>query len=439
MTSIRLRHLLPGLLSLALLGAAPIIAADSPAGGWKGAIVLPGSQLEVSVLLSETDGSWSGSIDIPAQGASGLPLIGVAVQEGTVRFTIGGVPGEPTFSGKLAEGVIAGDFTQGGQRFDFKLEPGVVKTIKKEPAAVEEEVGEALLLDTKRGTLNGRLTLPETKLPVPVVLMIAGSGPTDRNGNNPALPGKNNMLQMLASDLAARSIASVRFDKRGVAGSAAAGIPEVDLRFSDFVDDASRWVRLLQGDDRFSRVIVLGHSEGSLIGMLATMESEADAYISVAGPGRPAYEVIEVQLSVQPEAIQTESSRILTELRAGRTVPDADPTLAALYRPAIQPYLISWFKYDPAQVIAQLKVPTMIVQGTTDIQVPVSEGELLHAARPEASYEVVERMNHVLKTAAADRAANLATYSDPALPLTEGLVEALATFIGNTDAARAQD
>jgi len=439
MTSSRFRLILSALLSLVLLGGAPLIAADSPAGGWKGAIELPGSRLEVSVLLTETDGSWSGAIDIPAQGASGLPLIGVEVQENTVRFTIGGVPGEPTFSGTLAEDAITGDFTQGGQRFDFKLEPGVVTTIERKPAPEEEEVGEILLLDTERGTLNGRLTTPESKLPLPVVLMIAGSGPTDRNGNNPAFPGKNNMLQMLASELGARSIASVRFDKRGVAGSAAAGIPEVDLRFGDFVDDASRWVRLLQGDERFSRVIVLGHSEGSLIGMLATMESKADAYISVAGPGRPAYELIEVQLSVQPEAIQNESSRVLKELRAGRTVADSDPVLAALYRPTIQPYLISWFKYDPAQVIAQLEVPTMIVQGTTDIQVPVSEGNRLYAAKPGADYKVIEGMNHVLKTAPADRAANFAAYSDPALPLTEGLVETLAKFIGKTDAAPAQD
>lgn len=430
--SLRPMLMIPIISMIALCGPVPANAEAPLAGRWHGAIEVPGTPLEVSVELIAGDAGWSGTIDIPVQGARALPLAGIEIVEASVRFRIAAIPGEPTFSGTLSDGTIAGDFTQGGQRFEFKLERAGAESNDSAPPPDDDEVGTELWLENERGRLHGTLTLPDGEAPFPVVLMIAGSGPTDRDGNNPLLPGRNNMLKLMALELSGRSIASLRFDKRGIGGSAAAGIAEIDLRFEDFVADALAWTRLLQADDRFSSVVVLGHSEGSLIGMLAALESKADGFVSIAGPGRPAYEVIEAQLKAQPEAIQAESRRVLTELRAGRTVADADPDLAALYRPSIQQYLISWFKYDPARVIAQLKMPALIVQGTTDIQVPVSEGELLRAAKPDASYVTIEGMNHVLKSAPADRAANIATYGDPTLPLADGVIESLTAFVGAT-------
>ena len=132
---------------------------------------------------------------------------------------------------------------------------------------------------------------------MPVVLLLSGSGPTDRNGNSPMLPGKNNSLQMLAEGLASNGIASLRYDKRGVGESAKAMMAEADLRFETYVDDAVAWCEQLRKDKRFSAVIIAGHSEGSLIGMLAAKRCNAAGFISIAGAGRAAADILRTQLA----------------------------------------------------------------------------------------------------------------------------------------------
>ena len=199
-------------------------------------------------------------------------------------------------------------------------------------------------LVTPSGTLYGTLELPATDHVVPVFLIIAGSGPTDRDGNSAMLPGKNNSLKMLAEALAQNGFASVRYDKRGIGESRDALIKEEDLIFDDYVDDAVAWITKLEEDARFSKVGIIGHSEGSLIGMLAAAKTHSDIFISLAGPGRPAYELISEQLAGQPEAILSEINRINSELRAGNIVDNVDQDLYSLFRPSIQPYMISWYK-----------------------------------------------------------------------------------------------
>jgi pimeloyl-ACP methyl ester carboxylesterase len=276
------------------------------------------------------------------------------------------------------------------------------------------------------------LQLPEGDGPHPVVLIIAGSGPTDRDGNNPLIPGRNDSLKMIAEALAETGVASVRYDKRGLGTSAGAGKPESELRFEDFVDDAVAWIRTLQADERFGRVGVVGHSEGSLIGMLVARKAEADAFVSIAGPGRPAAEILIKQFASQPEEFRTEATHIIGELLEGRQVAGVSALLAQVFRESVQPYLISWFRYDPSTEIAKLSVPVLIVQGTTDIQVGVEEGRLLSAAKSDAAYALIEGMNHVLKQAPAERTANAAAYSDPSLPLVPEFADALTEFLSTT-------
>ena len=172
-----------------------------------------------------------------------------------------------------------------------------------------EPTSESTTLETPTGTVHGTLLLPAGRGPHPVALLIAGSGPTDRDGNSAALPGQNNSLKLLAEGLAERGIASLRYDKRGIAESAAAAPSEADLRFETYVEDAAAWVGQLHADERFTSVTVIGHSEGSLIGMLAA--PEADAFVSVAGIARPAPEVLRDQLRPQlPPELWDESERI---------------------------------------------------------------------------------------------------------------------------------
>ena len=185
--------------------------------------------------------------------------------------------------------------------------------------AMEEQ---SVSLDTPTGKINGKIGLPDAEKP-PIVLLIAGSGPTDMDGNtnSSGFSMKNNSLKLLAEGLAQRGIATLRFDKRGIASSSAAAKKESDLRFEDYVADAQGWIDRLSDDSRFSDVFVLGHSEGSLIGMLASVDNpKVKGFISLAGAGRPAYDIIEEQLSGQPAEIQYLVKSINDSLKAGKEV-----------------------------------------------------------------------------------------------------------------------
>jgi len=286
-------------------------------------------------------------------------------------------------------------------------------------------------LTTKTGVLHGTLLIPTgTKSPMPVALIIAGSGPTDRDGNSPLLPGKNNSLKMLADALGQHGIATLRYDKRGVGASAGAMGQESDLRFTTYVDDAVDWLEWLRADPRFSQRIVIGHSEGSLIGVLAAQRSSVSHVVSVAGAGRPIEEVLDEQLSrmLSPELLG-DTRRILAELKTGRAVESVPPQLAAIFRPSVQPYMISWLPIDPAREVGRLTVPVLVVQGTTDIQVNKADADRLANGHSRATVETIEGMNHVLKEV-RDPSQQAASYSDPALPLHPRLVESIATFVG---------
>lgn len=290
--------------------------------------------------------------------------------------------------------------------------------------------GDSISVQTSSGTLAGTLLLP-AHCPCPAVLIIAGSGPTDRDGNSPLLPGANNSLRYLAEGLAAKGIASVRYDKRGVGGSKGAmPASESELRFDDFVADAVAWLAKLRADPRFTTVSVVGHSEGSLIGMIAAREAKADAFVSIAGAGRPAGKIIHEQLATRvPPAMLAAADRTIAQLERGETPDSAPPALGALFRPSVQPYLISWFRYDPAAEIAKLAVPVLIVQGATDVQVSVADAKALGAAQPKATLLIIDGMNHVLKSVPADQAAQLKSYSDPSLPVVPALVDAIAATV----------
>ena len=287
-------------------------------------------------------------------------------------------------------------------------------------------------LQTDTGTLHGTLLLPAgTTGPVPIALIIAGSGPTDRDGNSAGLPGKNNALKMLAEALAKQGIASVRYDKRGIAGSmgAGAGRKESDARFTMFVDDAVGWLESLRADTRFSRRIVVGHSEGSLVGIIAAQRSPTSLVVSLAGAGRPIADALDEQLSrgLPPELL-TEARRILAELKAGRAVDSVPPQLFVVFRPSVQPYMMSWLPIDPARELARLTVPVLVVQGTTDAQISIADAQRLVKDNPRATLEIIEGMNHVLKEA-RDTTQPPPSYSDPTLPLHPRLIEVLARFL----------
>lgn len=279
------------------------------------------------------------------------------------------------------------------------------------------------------GTLHGSLTLPAGCGPWPAYLIVAGSGPTDRDGNGGAAL-RTDAYRQLAEGLAERGVASLRYDKAGV-GASRAALPgsAADLRFAHFVADAAQFLGVLREEPALSRVLVAGHSEGSLLGMLAAGQTPIDGFASLAGAGRPVGVLLREQLAAQlAGSLLERSEQIIAELEAGRTVSEVPPELASVFDSSVQPYLISWMPYDPSVELGELEAPPLIVQGTTDIQVSTRDAELLAAARPDASSLIVEGMNHVLKAASLDTAAQQAAYSDPSLPVVTDVLEALAEF-----------
>lgn len=289
------------------------------------------------------------------------------------------------------------------------------------------QTAKMVTLKTSTGDLEGTLMMPESNSSKTVALIIAGSGPTDRDGNNPAMV--NNSLKMLADELTRNGIASLRYDKRGIGKSRQAGLKEADLRFENYVNDAKAWVIYLKKELKFSNIVVIGHSEGSLIGMIASQDKSVNKFVSLSGAGQTADKIIREQLKSQPMSVTIPANALLDKLVKGETIANVPPTLNSLFRPSVQPYMISWIKYDPQKELAKLKIPVMIVQGTTDIQVALADANRLAKACPGAKLVIIEGMNHILKQAPADRQMNLLAYTQPDLPLKKELSSCLIIFL----------
>ena len=295
-------------------------------------------------------------------------------------------------------------------------------------------LGEFVVLQTDTGRLHASLDLPTTPGPWPVVIVHAGSGPTDRDGNS-LLLARTDCLKMIGRALAAEGIAVLRIDKRG-AGLSLLALPKPeDLRIETYAADVVAWAALLRKDGRFTKLGYIGHSEGALIGLVAAKGAKFDAFVSLCGPGRPLPDVLREQLKrLLSDEWYKQSEKILAELEAGHTVkelPKNPPAeLAALFHPSVQPFLISVFKHDPAKLAAGVTAPLLVVSGSTDIQVSAADAKCLTEANPKAKPAAIEGMNHVLKAVAkTDRPAQLPSYSDPSLPLHPKLVPALVGFL----------
>jgi alpha-beta hydrolase superfamily lysophospholipase len=275
----------------------------------------------------------------------------------------------------------------------------------------------------------GTLTLPEGTADVPGVLIVPGSGPVDRDGNFPG--GHNDHLKLLAQGLAARGIAALRIDKRGVGASRPVAPHEDQLDIGLYISDTDRWLDRLRAEPRVGHVFLLGHSEGALIATIAAQRVHPNGLILLGGIGTKAGATIRRQLDASGMAapLRASAERILTSLERRETVTDIEPELAALFRPSVQPYLLSWLPIDPAFELAAVSAPILVVQGTTDIQVTLEDARLLVAARLGIESKTIDGMNHILKTAPEDRAANIASYNDASLPLAPELIPILVEFI----------
>jgi pimeloyl-ACP methyl ester carboxylesterase len=281
------------------------------------------------------------------------------------------------------------------------------------------------------GPLGGMLTIPHQPISTDTaVLIIAGSGPTDRDGNQAMM--QNNSLRFLAEGWSDSGFSVLRIDKRGVGASASAAVQEADIRFTDFVADAVAWGHELQAHG-YLNLVLAGHSEGALIAALAAQQlSGVIGVLSLSGAGRPAAEVIRSQLMNQPKEVQEWAFPVLDSLVQGKQVPEVSPWLWTLFRPSVQPYLISWFALDPADELARLEVPVLVTQGDQDLQVTMEDAEILAQANKLSVLASITGMNHVLKQVIeGDVQDNVKSYTDPLRPIHPELLQRTLMFLNS--------
>lgn len=277
-----------------------------------------------------------------------------------------------------------------------------------------------------QGTLSGTLTMPDGKAPCPIVLIIAGSGPTDRNGNNPlSTPRNGSSYQQLAAALASQGIASLRYDKRGIGESRGFTKPATATTLDDYTSDAARWLERLQKDPRFKTVSVIGHSEGALIGMKLATDHPLKSLVSLAGPGETMDQLLLAQLKSKLKSGDYQQAvDILNALRDGKDPDNVPATLHTLFNPSLYTFWKSTFHFDPCTMMKAIPVPVLILSGAADVQVPSQQASRLQQCKPDAKMTLIPGMSHSLKNEAA------AAYPDgKPLPLSPELVPAIVTFI----------
>lgn len=274
--------------------------------------------------------------------------------------------------------------------------------------------------------IDGTLIVPETENTVPLAILIGGSGPTDRNGNQQMM--ENNSLKLLAEGLYKNDIATFRYDKRIVKQMKQRNIDEKNIRFNDFIFDAEAVLANFKDKKQFSKIYIIGHSQGSLIGMVAAQKG-ADGFISVAGAGQAIDDVIIDQLIKQAPGLADNARSAFDDLRVNGTAYDYNPGLASIFRKEIQPFLGSWMAYNPKMEIEKLEIPVLIINGTKDLQVQLSEAVLLKDAKPDATYKIIENMNHIFKEVEGNDLENSKTYNIYNLPVMPELIRIISDFI----------
>jgi pimeloyl-ACP methyl ester carboxylesterase len=298
------------------------------------------------------------------------------------------------------------------------------------PAQTNAQSTPPVISEVETAGLSGTLIRPATERP-PVVLIIAGSGPTDRDGKGGGVAAT--YLRQLAEGLAKHGIASLRYDKRGIGRSRGAAISEDQLRIDHFVDDAKAWIDWLRARNDLGRVAVAGHSEGGLIAILLARRAALDGAVLIATSGRSLGNILRDQLAAapMPDALRNEAIAVVSALERGESVATVSAPLQPLFRPSVQPYLRSVIAVDPAKEISVLTVPLMIVGGGRDIQIGAADIGALVRAKPNAKQFHAPEMNHILANAPPDREGNVKLYTDPNTRLTPGLVDAIAAFVSS--------
>ena len=402
----------PGLLRTLVVIAVVVSLSTSHAenrvtGHWEGQIEIPGQPIAVKIDLTINEGDWTGTIDIPTQGANDLPLSDIHVVEKDdsvqIKFSILNIPGNPTFDGKLQDGAISGTFSQGGATFGFQLSRESVKGPERpqEPKPPFPYKIEEVAFQNGPVNLAGTLTLPQGDGPFPAVLLISGSGLQDRDetlvGHKP--------FWVLADHLSRAGIAVLRVDDPGIGKSTPHPKPPTT---ADFATDVEAGVAFLKQDNRMGRVGLIGHSEGGLIAaIVASRSNDVGFIVLMAGPGVPGAELLRKQnerifdaagiagerkqnlltLLDQLFPILTAEDMAEDERRQGvekivrkqleiNGVPPAqqdEAQVRALAEQSLTPWMRYFLTFDPRPALEKIRVPVLALNGELDVQVDAEQ------------------------------------------------------------------
>jgi pimeloyl-ACP methyl ester carboxylesterase len=271
--------------------------------------------------------------------------------------------------------------------------------------------------------IEGTLLTPLGSETTPLVIFIAGSGPTDRDGNQSFM--KNDMLKKIAVSLSNSGIATFRYDKRIVKQIRTRTIDK-NISFDDFVTDAKSTIDFFKS--KYETIIVAGHSQGSLVGLLA-LEQGASAFISLAGAGKPIDRILEEQISKTAPMLLEDSKRVLATLKAGKTTKDYPMPLASIFNLEIQQFMANWMQYNPVELMKKQEIPILIISGDKDLQVSIEEAQLLFEAAQNGTLLIVENMNHVLVKIEGDDLENMKSYNTTTLQIPEEVSRSMLDFI----------
>lgn len=273
--------------------------------------------------------------------------------------------------------------------------------------------------------IDGTLLLPKNEDKSKLAIIIAGTGPTDRDGNQNFM--NNNSLKKLAEALSDQNIATFRYDKRIVKQIQKRKI-DPNITFDNYVEDAIAVVDYFKKDDKYSEIYIIGHSQGSLVGMLAA-KNRADGFISLAGAGQSIDEVITEQIGNMDPSLIEGTQKAFESLRKGELTDKYPPALGTIFRADIQPFIMNWMQYNPQEVIKSLEIPCLIINGTKDLQVSVQEAQFLKEAYSLSELKIIENMNHVLFIIEGDELENSKSYNESFRPISTELVSAVSEFI----------
>ena len=275
--------------------------------------------------------------------------------------------------------------------------------------------------------IDGTLLTPnEVEAPV-LAIIIADSGPTDRNGNQNFQ--NNNVLKKLAESLSNRNIATFRYDKR-IVKQIRKGKVDPNISFDNFIEDANAVIAYFNSQYNYSKIVIIGHGQGSLVGLVASKDNAAQ-FISIAGSGKSIDNVIIDQITQMDPALEKSTKLAFESLKQGKLTKDYPQALGSIFSADVQSFMMSWMQYNPQELIKDLEIPILIINGTKDLQVPISEAELLKNSASKAELKIINNMNHVLFIIEGKELENSKSYNESFRSISSELINTLVTFIKN--------